>query len=82
MLPRKFNVKIWPSLFNNIRIIMQTNTTLYEPRHAKTCFFDICGQRRPRSDCASALSDQGLHCPLTESSLDTTECMNGDQMSG
>ena len=28
----------------------------------------ICGQRRPRS----AQSDQGLHCPLTES-LDTTE---------
>ena len=31
---------------------------------------DICGQRRPRSACASAQSDQGLHCPLTES-LDT-----------
>ena len=26
-----------------------------------------CGQRRPRSDCASAQADQGLHCPLTES---------------
>ena len=38
----------------------------------------ICRQRRPRSACASAQSDQGLHCPLTES-LDTTECMNGDQ---
>ena len=26
-------------------------------------------------------SDQGLHCPLTES-LNTTECMNGEQRSG
>ena len=32
------------------------------PHHAKTCFG------------AYAQSDQGLHCPLTES-LDTTECM-------
>ena len=41
----------------------------------------ICGQRRPGSDCASAQSDQGLHCPLTESS-DTTECTNGEQKPG
>ena len=41
----------------------------------------ICGQRRPRSACASAQSDQGLRCPLTES-LDTIECMNGEQMPG
>ena len=27
----------------------------------------ICGQRRPRSACASAQSYQGRHCPLTES---------------
>ena len=38
----------------------------------------ICGQRRSRSACASAQSDQDLHCPLSES-LDTTECMNGEQ---
>ena len=38
----------------------------------------ICEQRRPRSACASAQSDQGLHCPLTES-LDIAEYMNGDQ---
>ena len=31
--------------------------------------------------CASAQSDQDLHCPLTES-LDTTECMNGEQRTG
>ena len=41
----------------------------------------ICGHRRPRSACASAQSDQGLHCPLTES-FDTTECMNGEQRPG
>ena len=38
----------------------------------------ICGQRRPRSDCANAQSDLGLRCLLTES-VDTTECMNGEQ---
>ena len=27
----------------------------------------ICGQRRPRSDCASAQSDLGLRCSLTQS---------------
>ena len=37
----------------------------------------ICGQRRPRS----AQSDQGLCCPLTES-VDTTECINGEQRPG
>ena len=41
----------------------------------------ICGQRRPRSDCADAQSDQGLCCPLTES-LDTVECISGEQMPG
>ena len=28
---------------------------------------NICGQRKPRSACASAQSDLGLCCPLTES---------------
>ena len=41
----------------------------------------ICGQRRPRSAWASAQSDQGLHCLLTES-LDATECINGEQQPG
>ena len=35
----------------------------------------ICGQRRLRSDCASAQSDQGLHCSLTET-------LNEEQISG
>ena len=35
----------------------------------------------PRSACASVQSDQGIHCQLTES-LDTTECMNSEQMPG
>ena len=30
----------------------------------------ICGQRRPRSACAKAQADQGIHCPLTVS-MDT-----------
>ena len=41
----------------------------------------ISGQRRSRSDCASAQSDQGLRRPQTES-LDTIECFNGEQMPG
>ena len=41
----------------------------------------ICGQRRPRSDCASAQSDQGLRRPLTES-LDTIACITGEQRLG
>ena len=44
----------------------------------KWCLF---GQSRPRSACTSTQSDQGLHCLLTES-LDTTECMNGEQRPG
>ena len=38
----------------------------------------ICGQRRLRSVCASAQSDQGLQCKLKES-LDIAECMNGEK---
>ena len=34
---------------------------------------------KPRSDCADAQSDLGLHCPLTES-FDTAECINREQM--
>ena len=45
------------------------------------CLWVVCGQRRPRSDCADAQSDLGLQCPLTES-LDTTECMNGEHRPG
>ena len=43
----------------------------------------ICEQRRPRSDCASAQSDQGLCCSQTEP-LDTIhiDCLNGKQIPG
>ena len=41
----------------------------------------ICWQRRPRSACDSARSDQGLHCPQTES-FETIEHINGEQMRG
>ena len=57
--------------------------SFFPRRHGLTCAklwenimsLGICGQWRPRSDCASAQSDLGLHCPLTES-LTTIECMN------
>ena len=39
---------------------------------------EMCRQRRPRSDCAFAQSDQCLRCPLTES-LGNTECISGKQ---
>ena len=39
----------------------------------------MCGQRRSKSDCASAWSDQGPYCPLIES-LDTTDCINREQI--
>ena len=41
----------------------------------------ICGQRRPRSACASAQADQDLRYPLTES-LDAIECNNRKQTPG
>ena len=44
-------------------------------------FSGICGQRGPRSACASAQSDQSLHGPLTES-LDTTGSMSDEQRPG
>ena len=44
----------------------------------ENCVFGLCAERRPRSDCASLQSDLVLRCPLTES-LDTTECINGEQ---
>ena len=49
--------------------------TSYGPHQAKMCHWVMCRQRR------HAQSDQGLHCPLTES-LDTTESMNGQQRRG
>ena len=38
-------------------------------------------QQRPRLDCASEQPHQGLSCPPTES-LDTIECINGEQVPG
>ena len=41
----------------------------------------ICWQQRPRSACAFAQFDQGLHYPQTKL-FDTTECMYGEQRPG
>ena len=51
------------------------NRVQNDPYQAKMCLRFKCGQRRPRSDCAFAQSDLGLHSPLTES-VNTKECMN------
>ena len=47
----------------------------------KICFPGLYGQRKPRSDCADAQSDQGPRCSLPES-LDTIKCINGEQRLG
>ena len=47
----------------------------------KMCLKGMRRQQRPRSDCADAQSDQGLCCLLPES-LDTIECINGEQRPG
>ena len=44
----------------------------------------VCGHMltaEAKSACAFVQSDQGLHCPQTESS-DTIECINGQQWPG
>ena len=46
-------------------------------RWAAPCEKSVFGHIRTVN--ASALFDQGLYCPLTES-LDTIECMNGEKM--
>ena len=40
----------------------------------------ICGQRRPRSACAYAQTDLGLHCLLTEG-MDTVVYVDEQRMS-
>ena len=42
------------------------------------CLWGMRGQRRPRSDCADAQSDQGLRCPLPDL-VNTIECINREQ---
>ena len=58
------------------------NTSFFSPiptfYYKKASELGICGQRRPRSACASAQSDQGLRCPLTKS-LNFIECINREQ---
>ena len=58
---------------------MELRTTWAKP--CKNVSSGIRGQRRTRSDCAHAQSDQDFCCHLTEL-LDTTECINGEQKSG
>ena len=48
--------------------------------HAKQkSVLGICGQQMPWSACAFVQSDQDLYCMLSKS-VDTTECMNREQM--
>ena len=59
----------------------QSHSSLYTLRAApcKDVSAGIEGQRWPILACASAQSDRSVRCPLTES-LDTTKCINEDQM--
>ena len=54
---------------------------IYVTRRAKTSLQAYVDNEDPRSACASAHSDQGIHYPIIES-LDTTECMKGEQRPG
>ena len=67
------------SLFTNRRpiYIFQGIYLMMGATPCKNVSSGIYGQRRPRSACASAQSDQYLHCPLTKS-LNTIECFNGN----
>ena len=38
-------------------------------QHRKIGHYDLCGQRRPWLACAVAQADQGLRCPLTDSTV-------------
>ena len=50
----------------------------YEAQHEKG-LYAICRHCRPRSACAIAQADQGLHCMLTES-MDTVVYVNKQRM--
>ena len=66
---------------NCLRAVSTEADWYYMGRSMRTHVLGICGQRRHRSACASAQSDQCLRCPLTES-VDTIECINVEQMPG
>ena len=51
---------------NDYRVSIHISYHLGQSMPKKVCW-GVCGQRRRRSDCASAQSDQSLRCPLAES---------------
>ena len=66
------NLRVWCGsviividLLTGINLLLPWIDTRAEP--CLNVSSGICGQRRLRSDCACAQSDQMLHCPLTES---------------
>ena len=67
--------KLKPSQIVSRKVRNDASTVILLALPCETVCSGICGQRRPRSACASAQSDQGLRCPLTDS-LDTTEYMS------
>ena len=71
----------WDSCEALLSSIMNTGMQEYISHQAKIWLWVIRRQWRPRSDCADAQSDQGLHWLLTEP-LDTIECLNGEQRPG
>ena len=49
----------------------------FKSRHVKLCIPGISGQRRPKSVCACAQSDEDLYCPHTESlATETFTCID------
>ena len=68
----------WPesSLGAHVRGYVLWRCGLYVDRVMRARLFGTCEQRRPRSACASAQSDQDLRCPPIESlgTADITKC--------
>ena len=59
-------------ILGNLRTSLRQINLVPCPRLIWAVSSSICGERIPRSACASPQSDQGLHCLLRES-LDTLE---------
>ena len=71
-IKQNFGKNVWDKVFEILGDLQ------YSLSHVKRCFGHM-RTVKAQITCASAESDRGLHCLLTES-LDTTECLNGEQM--
>ena len=66
------------TLFDAAHYIMSTPDILYMIDDVERTLIAFVGLREPRSDCASAQSNQDINCPLTESvdTVDLSDCVD------